>query len=81
MVLLLLTSVALLKCTQLSSIDLFSKLGPIVSSTGTFNYNLASFLCNLLSHLVPNDYSCKDTFLLLKLRMQIFPENFLFPSV
>ena len=20
------------------------------------------FLCDLLSHLVPNDYSCKDTF-------------------
>ena len=29
---------------------------------GTFNYNLAHFLCDLLSPLVPNDYSCKDTF-------------------
>ena len=29
---------------------------------GTFNYNLARFLCDLLSPLVPNDYSCKDTF-------------------
>ena len=35
---------------------------PIVSSIGTFNYNLALFLCDLLSPLVPNDYSCKDTF-------------------
>ena len=40
----------------------FSKLCPIVSSIGTFNYNLAHFLCDLLSPLVPNDYSCKDTF-------------------
>ena len=28
----------------------------------SFNHNLARFLCNLLSPLVPNDYSCKDTF-------------------
>ena len=34
----------------------------IVSSIGTFNYNLARFLCDILSPLVPNDYSCKDTF-------------------
>ena len=40
----------------------FLKLGLIVSSTGTFNYNLACFLCDLLSPLDPNDYSCKDTF-------------------
>ena len=33
----------------------FPKLRPIVSSIGTFNYNLARFLCDLLSHLVPND--------------------------
>ena len=42
--------------------DSFPKLRPIVSSIGTFNYNLAHFLCDLLSPLVPNDYSCKDTF-------------------
>ena len=42
--------------------DLFSKLHLTVSSIGTFNYNLACFLCDLLSPLVPNDYSCKDTF-------------------
>ena len=28
----------------------------------TFNYNLSRFLCDLLSPLVPDDYSCKDTF-------------------
>ena len=38
------------------------KLRLIVSSIGTFNYSLARFLCDLLSPLVPNDYSCKDTF-------------------
>ena len=32
------------------------------SSIGTFNYNLARFLCDLFSPLVPNGYSCKDTF-------------------
>ena len=35
---------------------------PVVSCIGTFNYNLARFLCDLRSPLVPNDYSCKDTF-------------------
>ena len=40
----------------------FPKLRPVVSSIGTFSYNLARFLCDLLSPLVPNDYSCKDTF-------------------
>ena len=40
----------------------FPKLRPIVPSIGAFNYNLARFLCDLLSPLVSNDYSCKDTF-------------------
>ena len=50
------------KMHKFSSSDSFPKLRPIVSSIGTFNYNLAHFLCDLLSALVPNDYSCKDTF-------------------
>ena len=50
------------KMHKFSSIDSFPKLGPIVSSIGTFNYNLACFLCDLCSPLAPNDYSCKDTF-------------------
>ena len=50
------------KMHKFSSSDSFPKLHPIVSSIGTFNYNLARFLCDLLSPLVPNDYSCKDTF-------------------
>ena len=50
------------KIHKLSSSDSFPKLRLIVSSIGTFNYNLARFLCDLCSPLVPNDYSCKDTF-------------------
>ena len=50
------------KMYKFSSGGSFPKLRPIVSSIGTFNYNLARFLCDLLSPLVPNDYSCKDTF-------------------
>ena len=50
------------KMHKSSSSDSFPKLRPIVLSIGTFNYNLARFLCDLLSPLVPNDYSCKDTF-------------------
>ena len=44
------------------SSDSLPKLRPIVSSMGTFNYNVAPFICDLLSPLVPNDYSYKDTF-------------------
>ena len=50
------------KMHKFSSSDSFLKLHPIVLSIGTFNYNLARFLCNLFSPLVPNNYSCKDTF-------------------
>ena len=50
------------KMHKFSSSDSFPKLSPIVSSIGTFNYNLAGFLCDPLSPLVPDDYSCKDTF-------------------
>ena len=50
------------KMHRFPSSDSFPKLPPIVSSIGTFNYNLVRFLYDLLSPLVPNDYSCKDTF-------------------
>ena len=50
------------KMPKFSSSDSFPKFRPIVSSIGTFNYNLARFLCDLHSPLVPNDYSCKDIF-------------------
>ena len=47
---------------KFSSSNSFPKLRLIVLSIGTFNYNLARFLRDLLSPLVSNDYSCKDTF-------------------
>ena len=50
------------KMHKFSSSDSFPKLRPIVSSIGTFNYDLARFLCDLLSPVVPDDYSCNDTF-------------------
>ena len=50
------------KMHKFSSSDSFPKLRPIVSSMGTFNYHLARFLCDLCSPLIPNYYSCKDTF-------------------
>ena len=40
------------KMHKFSSTDSFPKLCPIVSSICTFNYNLACFLCDLLSPLI-----------------------------
>ena len=45
--------------TKFTSGDSFPKLCLIVSSIGTFIYNLACFFCDL-SQLLPNDYSCND---------------------
>ena len=50
------------KMYKFTSSDWFPKLRPFVSSIGTFNYNFACFLDDLLSPLAPNNYSCKDTF-------------------
>ena len=50
------------KMHKFSSSDSFPQLRPIVSFIGTFNYNLTCLICDHLSHLVVNDYSCKDTF-------------------
>ena len=62
--------------------DLFPKIRPIVSSIGTFNSNLARFLCDLFSRLVLHDYSRKNTFSFAsQIKMQIFPKNFLFPTM
>ena len=63
---------------KISFSDSFPKLRPIVSSIGTFNYNLARFFRDVLSPLVPNDYSCKDTFFFLHLSKELsLSENFL----
>ena len=50
------------KMHKVSSSDSFPKFRPIVSSRGTFNYDLTRFLCDFLSPLVGNDYSCKENF-------------------
>ena len=47
---------------KLTDSDSFPKLRPIVSSVGTYNYNLAEYLCNLLSPHLPEQYCIKDTF-------------------
>ena len=70
------------KMHKFSSSDSFPKFRLIVSSIRTLNYNPSCFLCNLLSLLVLNDYFAKILFgLFLKLRMQIFAQNFLFPTM
>ena len=35
---------------------------PIVSSSGTYNYNLSKYLCELLSPNLPNEFCTKDKF-------------------
>ena len=50
------------KMHKFSSSDSFPKRRPIVSFKCTFNYGYARFVCDLLSPLIPNNYSCKDTF-------------------
>ena len=42
--------------------DTFPKLFPIFSSIGTFSYNLDCFLCDLVSAIALDNYSCKDAF-------------------
>ena len=50
------------KMHKFSYSDIFPKLLPIISWISTVNDNFARFLCDLLSSLVPDGYSCKDTF-------------------
>ena len=45
------------KIHNISSSDTFPKLHIISSPIGTFNYDLVRFLCDLLSPVVPDDYS------------------------
>ena len=70
------------KMHKFSSSDSFPKLRQIVSSIGTFNYNLAHFLCDLLSPLVPNDYSCRYTFSFVsQIKNANLSKNLLFPAM
>ena len=41
--------------------DIIPNLCPIISSIGTFCYDLVCFICDLLSPVKPDDYPCKDT--------------------
>ena len=41
-------------------------LMPIVSSINSYNYNLASYLCQLLTHFIPTAYYTKDSFTFIK---------------
>ena len=50
------------KMHKLSSSDTFPKLCPIFSSIGTFNYDITRFFGDLLSPVIPDDYSYKDAF-------------------
>ena len=69
------------KMHKFSSSDLFPKFRPIVLSIGTFHYNLPCFLCDLLSSLVPNDYSCKDTFSFVsQIKNANLSKKFVFPT-
>ena len=43
------------KMHKFSSSDSFPKVCLIISSIGSFNSNLARFICDFLSPLVPND--------------------------
>ena len=65
---------------KLSSSDSFPKPRPVGSSIGTFNYNLARFLCDFISALVPNDYSCKDNFFS-QIKNANFSKKFFVPTI
>ena len=52
------------------------------SSIGAYNYNLAKYLSSLLVPLLPDTYSVKDSFLLLKSSgVSILTISSLFPSM
>ena len=50
------------KMHKFSPSDTFPKLCLIVASIRIFNHDLARFLCDLFSPVVPVDYFCKDAF-------------------
>ena len=59
------------KMHKLTDSDSFPKLQPIISSLGTYNYNLAKYLCNLLSPHLPEQYYVKDNFTFVELKWVI----------
>ena len=47
----------------------------IVSSIGTFNYNLAKFLTNMLDSVIPTEYCAKDSFSFCKELQEVSSSN------
>ena len=75
---------------NLTDSDSFPKLRPIVSSIGTYNNNLAKYLCNLFSPHLPKQYYTKDIFTFVKELKQVslvdkflvsFDVTSLFPNI
>ena len=62
LVLLLLVSMVLLKCTNFTPVIHFLNAVRLFNLWILFIIILPTSFCDLLSPLVPNDYSCKDTF-------------------
>ena len=48
---------------------------PIVSSIGTFNYNLAKFLTDMLDSVIPTEYCAKDSFSFCKELQEVSSSN------
>ena len=63
--------------------DTTPKLRPTVSSKGTFNYDLSRFLCDLLSPVVADHYSCEDTTFsfVAQIKKANLDGKFLFPTI
>ena len=61
-VLLLLKFMSHLKCINFLTPISLHNFRPIISSIGTYNYNLFKYLCELLSPNLPNEFCTKDTF-------------------
>ena len=62
LVLLLLVSMVLLKCTNFTPVIHFLNVVRLFNLYILFIIILSTSFCDLFSPLVPNDYSCKDTF-------------------
>ena len=48
---------------------------PIVSSIGTYNYNLAKFLTDMLDPVIPTEYCAKDSFSFCKEVQEVSSSN------
>ena len=53
-------------CHKIKEKPDMSPLRPIVSSINSYNYNLASYLCELLTPFIPTAHCTKDSFIFIK---------------